>query len=173
MNDIDKLLGKYFSGVSTTEEEKELKKYFAGNEILPEHEIYRPIFSVFNREKQIKAPILTFTEKRKKKSVSTRHIIVLLAGSAAIALLAVIFPTLSRTPPQHPEYVVIMNGKQIDDQHTAQQYAEYMFSKTEKIVENSYQPLQEVADIKEELNAEKILKETDQKIEFIKTNYQY
>ena len=171
MNDIDNLLEKYFNGVSSTEEEKRLKNYFEGTGILPEHEIYRPVFAAFNTEKQIKAPVMTFPEKKTRRPAITRRIIILLAGSAAIGLLAVAFSNLQYTRSQHPEYMVIVNGKQVVNQHKAQQYAEYMFSETDKIIENSYQLFREAATINQDLNAEKILKETDQKIECIKTNY--
>lgn len=172
MNDIDNLLEKYFNGVSSTDEEKRLKNYFKGTDILPEHEVYRPLFAVFNTEKQRKAPVMTFPEKKIKNPAFTRRIITLVAGSAAVALLAVTLSILHHTRPQHPEYVVIVNGKLLVNQHKAQQYAEHMFWETEKIVESAYQPFREAADIKKELNAEKILRETEQKIEYIKTNHQ-
>lgn len=172
MNDIDNLLEKYFNGTSSTEEEQRLKNYFEGTGVLPEHEIYRPFFTGFNTERQVKAPVISFPEKKTKSPAFTRRIIILVAGSAAVALLAITLSTLNRTRLQHPEYVVIVNGKQVVNRHKAQQYAENMFWEAEKIVESSYQPFREAANIKKELNAEKILRETDQKIEYIKTNHQ-
>lgn len=172
MNDIDNLLEKYFNGTSSAEEEKRIKDYFEGSDILLGHEIYRPLFAVFNSEKQVKAPeILLPVEKKKESSSLTRRIIIFATGVAAIALLAVKLSISHSAPIQYPKYVVIMNGEKVINQSKARQYAENMFRETEKILEGSYQPLREVADIKKDLNAEKILRETDQKIEDIKTNY--
>lgn len=172
MKDIDNLIEKYFDGVTSTEEEKKLKQYFEGNELLPEHAIYKPLFIVFNEEKQIKAPLLVFPEKQKLKRSYTRRIIALLVTSAAIAFLIITLTNLHvNTTHKHPEYVVIMNGKKVLNRSEAQQYAEEMFKKTEMVVECTYQPLREISDIKNNLNAERILRETDQEITTIKSNY--
>lgn len=170
MNDIDNLLEKYFNGVSSTEEEKKLKSYFNETGILPEHEIYKPLFAVFDSERQIKAPGIALLEKKTKRLSFTRHTIIWIAGSAAVAILAITLSTFNPLQDQNREYVVIVNGKKISNQHKARQYAENMFAEAEKIVENSYQPFREAANMKEELNARKILRETAQKIEDIKTN---
>lgn len=170
MNDIDNLLEKYFNGISATEEEKRLKNYFNGTDILPEHEIYRPLFAVFNSEKQIKAPEITLPEKKMEGPPLTRRVIIWIAGSAAVVLLAIAFSTFYPLQDKNAEYVVIVNGKKIANQQKAQQYAVSMFGEAQEIVENSYKPLREATTIKEELNVEKILRETTQKIEDIKTN---
>ena len=171
MNGIDNLLEKYFNGVSSTEEEKRLKNYFEGAGILPEHQIYRPIFVTFESEKQIKAPIITLPEKIMKGDASFRRTIFLQAGSAAVILLAITLSIFHLTQDRNAKYVVIVNGKKISDHYEAQHYAENMFGETEKMVESSFQPLLDATNMKEELNAEKILRETDQKIEQIKINY--
>ncbi len=168
MNDIDNLLEKYFNGLSSTEEERRLKQYFEGSSILPEHAIYKSLFAAFNSEKQIKAPVVILPEK--KRPVSFRRTIILLAGSAAVALLTITFSIFNPIQNQNVEYIVIVNGKKISNQHKARQYAESMFGEAEKIVEDSYQPFRDAANIKEEFNAKKILRETEQKIEYIKIN---
>lgn len=171
MNAIDNLLDKYFNGISSIEEERRLKSYFEGTGVLPEHEIYRPIFVAFNSEKQIKAPEIRLPEKKNRIHTSLRRTIILLAGSAAVALLAVILSTFHPTQSRNAEYVVIVNGKKITNQHKAREYAESMFGEAKKILEDSYQPFRDATNIKEELNAEKILREADQKIKYIKTNH--
>lgn len=171
MNGIDNLLEKYFNGLSSAEEEERIKHYFAGSAVLPEHEMYRPLFAVFNSEKQIKAPLILLPEKGKKTLSLTRRIIVFVTGVAAISLLAItLFPIIPKQV-QNTEYVVIINGKKIVNQHKARQHAETMFGEAKKIIEDSYQPFCEAVNIKEELNAEKILREAEQNIEQIKTNY--
>lgn len=171
MNGIDNLLEKYFNGITSTEEEKRIRKYFEGSSVLAEHEMYRPLFATFCKEKMVKSPEIAIQVKKVKRYPFSQRVIGLLAGAAAIALLIIGFSTLNRTQRQHQEYVVIMNGKEVINQSEARQYAEQIFRETEKIVESSYQSLREVADIKKDLNAEKILMETDQTIEQIKTNY--
>jgi len=170
MNGIDNLFEKYFNGLSSTEEEKILKNYFKGANVLPEHEIYRPLFTVFNSEKQVKAPEILLPEKKKENSALTRRIIIFATGVAAIALLAITPFSIIPKQVQSTEYVVIVNGKKIYNQQKARQYAESMFGEAKKIIEDSYQPFHDATNIKEELNARKILRETVQKIEDIKTN---
>lgn len=171
MNGINNLLEKYFNGLSSTEEEKVLKNYFKGTGILPEHEIYKPLFTAFNSEKQIKAPEIILPKKKNGRQISLRRTIILLAGSAAVALLAVTLSTFNPTQDINAEYVVIVNGKKITNQHKAREYAESMFGEAKKILEDSYQPFRDATNIKQELNAEKILREAEQKIEYIKTNH--
>ncbi|WP_294082626.1 hypothetical protein [Proteiniphilum sp. UBA5384] len=171
MNDIDNLLEKYFNGISSTEEEKKLKNYFKGKGILSEHEIYKPLFAAFDAEKEIKAPGVALPEKKTKKLFLPRRTMIWIAGSVAVALLIITFSTFHPVQKQNVKYVVIVNGKKITNQQKAQHYAESMFGEAKKIVESSYQPLQEATNIKEELDARNILKETAKNIEDIKTNY--
>lgn len=172
MNDIDNLLEKYFNGTSTAEEEQSLKKYFRGANVSPQHETYEPLFARFEREKQVKAPEIIIPEKRLKNLSVTRRIILLAATSAVAVLLVVSLSILHRKDPQQAEYVVIVNGKQVTNSSKAQKYAEEMFGETEKMVESAYRPYREATYIKTELNADKILLETDRKIESIKTIHQ-
>lgn len=59
-NNIDNILNSYFEGSALPEEERQLKEYFRSNTVLPEHEVYKPLFAAFDRERQIAAPSLKF-----------------------------------------------------------------------------------------------------------------
>lgn len=51
-NEIEILLDKYFDGISTTDEEKILKRYFSSDEVAPHLAEYRAMFGYFESEKQ-------------------------------------------------------------------------------------------------------------------------
>ncbi len=53
---IDKLLNKYFEGLTGLEEEALLRDYFASEDVAPAHEPYKALFGYFNRERQIRNP---------------------------------------------------------------------------------------------------------------------
>lgn len=52
-----------------------LKEYFRSNTVLPQHEIYKPLFTVFNKEKQIADRMFEIpTEKNHKKPFPIRKL---------------------------------------------------------------------------------------------------
>jgi hypothetical protein len=51
---INKLLEKYWNAETDLNEEATLSKYFAGDEIAPEHEQYKPLFQIYNMASGIK-----------------------------------------------------------------------------------------------------------------------
>lgn len=53
---IDKILNKYLDALTNTDEEKQLKKYFSGNDISPEHLIYKPLFDFYEQERFVTNP---------------------------------------------------------------------------------------------------------------------
>lgn len=71
IHQIENLLERYFEGLSTLEEEKQLQHYFLNNEVAPHLEKYRQLFKYFASEKEtemalelpiktIKKPIFTW-----------------------------------------------------------------------------------------------------------------
>ncbi|HEX8270236.1 MAG TPA: hypothetical protein VF581_10130 [Flavobacterium sp.] len=62
---IDELLQKYFEGETTTAEEAQIKKYFASDEVAPDHEQYKPLFGFYIEEqKHIFEHVTALPQKR-------------------------------------------------------------------------------------------------------------
>jgi hypothetical protein len=53
---INKLLDKYFEGLSTLENEKYLKQYFSSDMVAPEHKVYQAMFQKFNNQSHVTNP---------------------------------------------------------------------------------------------------------------------
>jgi len=67
-NKLKELLDKYYDGVTSPEEELELKTYFSGNNVLPGYEAEKEIFSYYSGMEKIIVPSADF-EMRIIKSV--------------------------------------------------------------------------------------------------------
>ena len=67
-NKLKELLDKYYDGVTSPEEELELKTYFSGNNVLPGYEAEKEIFSYYSGMEKIIVPFADF-EMRIIKSV--------------------------------------------------------------------------------------------------------
>lgn len=67
-NKLKELLDKYYDGVTSSEEELELKTYFSGNNVLPGYEAEKEIFSYYSGMEKIIVPFADF-EMRIIKSV--------------------------------------------------------------------------------------------------------
>lgn len=173
MNNIDDILNRYFDGTALPEEEITLTNYFRSENILPQHEVYKPLFAAFDKEKQITAPVFEIPAVNENKNqVLSRKLWISAASAAAVILLAVIlFPFNNKTNAQ-PDYLVYINGKQITDQQKAQQYADKMFREAEEIIRTSYQPFVEINAMKTELDADKIFDDLSQKINYIESENQ-
>src|SRR5690606_9186154 len=52
LQNIKNLISNYFDGTTSIKEEKELKAYFSSNNVAPELEKYRGLFSYFSKEQQ-------------------------------------------------------------------------------------------------------------------------
>ncbi len=52
LDNIEKLLEKYFEATTTEAEEKNLREYFSQEKVAPQLEQYRPIFAYFSEAKQ-------------------------------------------------------------------------------------------------------------------------
>lgn len=159
MKNIDKLLDKYFNGVTSAEEEKVLKEYFSKENISPEHEMYKPLFSAFESEKQIVAPVFNIPDERKEKKSISKTVWLTVASVAAVIMLMVLLNPLSKSVKIENDYLVYINGKEITDQKEAQQYAEMMFMQAEEIIRESYKPMEEAKAIKAEMDADRIFNE--------------
>lgn len=117
---MEYLIGKFFEGKTSNDEEKELWLYFSGNNI-PDHlEQYREFFLYYNdgltKELGKRNPVL-IRHNRKTERARIRRIITV-AAVAAILVFAVIF-TFTKSSvygfePYEGSYMVI-NGEKIYD----------------------------------------------------------
>lgn len=169
MKNIDNLLEKYFDGITTAEEENILKEYFSKEDVSPQHEMYKPLFSAFESEKQIVAPVFNIPDERREKKSISKTVWLTVAGVAAVIMLMILLNPLSKSVKVENDYLVYINGKEITDQKDAQQYAEKMFMQAEEIIRVSYKPFKETKAIKAEMDADKIFNDLSVKINNIES----
>lgn len=78
---IDDLLNKYFEGETSSEEEKQLRDFFASGDVPEELIVYKPLFAYFDEE------IGKEDKTAKKVSLNGRKAVYWIAGIAASMLL--------------------------------------------------------------------------------------
>lgn len=117
---MENLIGKFFEGKTSNDEEKELWLYFSGDNI-PDHlQEYREFFSYYRQDFMTEIgnikPVL-IQDKRKTKRARIGRIITV-AAVAAILVFAVIFTftksSVNGFEPYEGSYMVI-NGEKIYD----------------------------------------------------------
>ena len=69
LRQIEMLLGKYFEGETTLQEEKELKAYFSSSEVAPQLESYTPMFANFQKQKEVQFTKALPLQPRKQNHV--------------------------------------------------------------------------------------------------------
>ena len=149
MESINELLRKYFIGETSIEEEKELKSYFKSERIESAHEIYRPLFQVFETERSI----TYLVDNEKYKNINQHRSprkwlqIISLSGVAATVLLAFWFLQIKTETSDY----VVMKGKRINDADYAQQIAQSEMDKVSNMLERSLKPMQSINKVKESL----------------------
>ena len=112
---IHELLRRYFDGVTSLDEERELQRYFAGGDISNTLKAYRPMFSFFAEERAIEPPKAKAVTRRLRLSLS---IITGIAASIAILFLVGV-------PKTKPElYAYYVNGLRVYDEAAAFEAAE-------------------------------------------------
>ena len=128
---VNELLQRYFDGATTLEEERDLQRYFAGDDIADSLAAYRPMFTFFANSKIQEINDSTIQEfkdstiQRFKNSTIQRFknlgiseswnfgIITAIAASIAILL----WIGLAETKPDN--YVYFVNGKRVYDENAA------------------------------------------------------
>ena len=94
--ELKRLIGKYYSGTSTEEEERALRSYFIENSAPPGYEAEKEIFSFLIEAGEVPEPSAGFEARiikavdssdKKELSVRVRRILVPLAGIAAGLLI--------------------------------------------------------------------------------------
>lgn len=69
LKQIEILLEKYFEGETTLQEEKELKAYFSSNNVAPHLDMYVPMFTNFQKQKEIQFTKALPLQPRKQNNV--------------------------------------------------------------------------------------------------------
>lgn len=116
---IDDLLNRYFEGETSSEEERQIRAFFASDTV-PEHlVVYKPLFAYFDEE------IKKETGHGKRKLFTRRSVLYLLSGIAAVVLLLLGIGGLLR--PVDPcfcsDNYVVINGRCYTDIHKVRSFA--------------------------------------------------
>ena len=144
MND---LLEKYFRGETSLTEEKELKHYFSTGNVVPEHEIYRPLFEVFELELEdiATSPLIKVIPKQRK--IKQIWIKTFAYTGIAATLVVLFWVQLPRTT----ENYAVINGSRIDNQEFVQQYTEKKLSKVTTVFAKALKPMKSFEEIRENI----------------------
>jgi len=112
---IHELLQRYFDGTSSLDEERELHRYFAGENISDTLKAYRPLFAFFAEERAI--------EPSKPKAITRNLRIGLSIITGIAASIAILF--LAGLPQmQSDTFVYYVDGQRIYDEAAAMEVAD-------------------------------------------------
>lgn len=160
MEKLNELLEKYFRAETSVAEENELKRYFQSEDVAPEHEMYRPMFALFEEEKTETAEPDKKIISHQKKSTS-RFWIRTISYSGIAAALAI---TLWLQRPTENENYAIISGNRIEDAEYATKYAEKKLSKATEMLRSSMKPMENIEKVRESLKPMQKVSETREKI---------
>ncbi|MDD3780210.1 MAG: hypothetical protein WCR50_02880 [Proteiniphilum sp.] len=170
MDNIDNILNNYFEGKALPEEENRLREYFRNNTVLPQHEVYKPMFAAFDKEKQIVSPTFIIpVERNNQRMFSFRRLWISAASIAAIILLVVMFFPFNKNNSSAGDYLVFINGRAVKNPEKAQEYADQMFTQADEIIRTSYKPLVEANAIQTKMDASKIFDDLAHTIDHIES----
>jgi len=151
------LLDKYYRGETSEAEERELKEYFSGNEVIKGYEAESRIFCHYSQTGMAPEPSAGFADRlvkaiddieiRQRKELSRKRYIIILSSAAAVLLLV-------------GTYFIFLNQKAAEDTFTDPQlaYAETMRILNEVSVKlnrgaEALKPISKVKHISTGLNA--------------------
>lgn len=124
--EIAKLLRLYFRGMTTSEEERQLTEYFAGNDVPPDMSAIKEMFAIWAKAAKDTCPTHTAStidalcgavKETPPASKLTRRIYPWLLGMAAAASLALML--LLIPGKNDPEIYCYLNGKPVTDMEVA------------------------------------------------------
>lgn len=133
MNRTDELLEKYFAGITSLQEERELKAYFKSDDVSNEYRKYAPLFQAFEMEKTVTAPQIEHRIKRSSVFIKKRWTIIISSATAACLLL---FFT-ARYQQYSSENYMIVRGKRINNPEMARDFANAKLEKSLDIINRS------------------------------------
>jgi hypothetical protein len=169
MERMNELLEKYFRGETNLAEEKELKQYFAGDNIKPEHEVYQALFGAFNQELSEKANAPLKKVLPRQQTVKRIWIKTFAYSGVAAAILLAVW--IQR--PHEQETYAVIGGNKIENTEYAQKYAEEKLNKVNKILRNSMKPMQSLETVRKGLEPIQKLEETREKLNEIENKIQF
>ena len=107
---IHELLRSYFDGATSAAEERELRRFFASEEIPDSLMLYRPMFAYFAREHAVAPP-----EARPAARFNLRPWVIATGIAASIAVLFLV----SRIETSRDEFKYFVDGRRIYDRAAA------------------------------------------------------
>ncbi len=160
MDRIDEILEKYFRAESSIDEEQELKTYFGSGKVKPAHEQYKPLFLLFETEREVKytGKLPEFTEK----SVQYKQNIYLRSISIGISIAAVLLIAIILIKPQYntPRDYAMVNGKYIDNEEIVMQMVNSKFENINGVLSRTMKPVESISKVRNSLEPVRKISET-------------
>ncbi len=122
LNEINRLIDRYFEGETTLAEERTIATYLATTDSLPkEHIALKSMFEAMGILREIKAPM----PAPRKRSISLRRIGSVAAVAACLVVGIVVATNTVKTTPAYTEPGIIcyVNGTMVDDPKAAEMEA--------------------------------------------------
>ena len=112
---IHELLQRYFDGATSLNEERELQRYFAEEDIPASLMAYQPMFAFFAEERAVEPPV----QKTAARIIRLNWTI---ATSIAASIAILFIVSLPKT--QHDQYAYFVDGQRVYDETAALESAE-------------------------------------------------
>lgn len=170
MDKINELLEKYFRAESTLAEENELKNYFSGTQIAPEHKVYCALFEAFNQEQRVTANFVPM--KVKSKQTNSKRLWIQMISFSGIAAALLITFMIVRPQSRNDNYAV-MYGNRIEDSEYAHKYVQDKLTKVNDILTKSMKPMQNFDKVRKGLLPVSKIGETKKRINDLQNKIQY
>ena len=114
---IHELISRYFDGMTSLDEERELHQYFVGDDIPDSLKVYRPMFVFFAEEQMIDPPV----KKSAARTIGLNWAMVT-GIAASIAILFLI--AIPKSGKEYEKYVYYVDGQRIHNETIALESAE-------------------------------------------------
>lgn len=154
--DIEKILGKYYEGTSSLEEEKTLRDFFAAEHVDEYFLFEKQMFELFNQEKQEKdtsstKQFLQSIHPAKQNRFAPKKLLYFTSG-IAVCLIFMIGIIFYQNDQKNSAYVV-MNGIRINNKELAMELVNENLSKVSAIMDRGLAPLDKVQKIDNKLDS--------------------
>lgn len=122
LNQINRLIERYFDGETTLAEEREIANYLATAETLPEElHTVKAMFEAIGLLREVKAQ----APRTRRRGFSLRHIGGVAAAVACMVVGVIVATNTVSTTPIYtePEIICYVNGSAVSDRNIAEQEA--------------------------------------------------